>query len=180
MSFAIDKFGSTLIVQPEGQINSANAVAFEADLMSQVDQGELRIVLDLAHLDYISSAGLRVVLLLAKKLKQAGGALMLCDLQPSVREVFEISGFLSILKVSDTRAEAIESSLKYSFQRLFVRFMPPRATVSERRDCHSSGHQAGSRPRPARTGVASCLSRGTKKSPSGRARPSWRSCAAAI
>lgn len=73
-----------------------------------------------------------------------------------------------------------ESSLKYSFQRLFVRFMPPRATASERQDCHSSGHQAGSRPRPARTGVASCLSRGTKKSPSGRARPSWRSCAAAI
>src|SRR5690606_11947035 len=49
-----------------------------------------------------------------------------------------------------------ESSLKYSFQRLFVRFMPPRATASERRDCHSSGHQTGSRPRPARTGVASC------------------------
>ncbi|MDR4126665.1 transposase, partial [Yanghanlia caeni] len=47
---------------------------------------------------------------------------------------------------------ANESSLKYSFQRLFVRFMPPRATVSERRDCHSSGHQAGrgqGRPEPA-------------------------------
>ena len=65
------------------------------------------MVLDLARLDYISSAGLRVVLLLAKKLKQAGGALALCDIQPSVREVFEISGFLAILTVCDTRAQAV-------------------------------------------------------------------------
>ncbi|KAB0614663.1 STAS domain-containing protein [Castellaniella defragrans] len=107
MPFAIDKSGSALIFQPEGQVNSANAAAFEADLMTQVDKGEHRIVLDLARLDYISSAGLRVVLLLAKKLKQAGGALVLCDIQPNVREVFEISGFLAILKVCATRADAV-------------------------------------------------------------------------
>ncbi|WP_368640219.1 STAS domain-containing protein [Castellaniella ginsengisoli] len=107
MPFAIEKSGTVLVCQPQGLINSANAAAFEADLMAQVDKGEQRIVLDLARLDYISSAGLRVVLLLAKKLKQAGGALILCDIQPNVREVFEISGFLAILKVCDTRAEAI-------------------------------------------------------------------------
>lgn len=107
MPFAIEKSGTALIFQPEGLVNSANAAAFEADLMAQVDKGEHRIVLDLARLDYISSAGLRVVLLLAKKLKQSGGALILCDIQPNVREVFEISGFLSILKVCATRAEAV-------------------------------------------------------------------------
>ncbi|GAA0780633.1 STAS domain-containing protein [Castellaniella ginsengisoli] len=107
MPFAIEKSGTVLVCQPQGLINSANAAAFEADLMAQVDKGEQRIVLDLARLDYISSAGLRVVLLLAKKLKQAGGALILCDIQPNVREVFEISGFLAILKVCDTRAEAV-------------------------------------------------------------------------
>ncbi|MGB3424979.1 MAG: STAS domain-containing protein [Castellaniella sp.] len=107
MPFAIDKSGSALICHPEGQVNSANAATFEADLMAQVDQGEQRIVLDMGRLDYISSAGLRVVLLLAKKLKQSGGALILCDIQPNVREVFEISGFLAILKVCATRAEAI-------------------------------------------------------------------------
>ena len=107
MPLAIEKSGSVLIVQPEGQVNSANAAAFEADLMAQDDKGEHQVVLDLGRLDYISSAGLRVVLLLAKKLKQAGGALVLCDIQPNVREVFEISGFLAILKVSDPRADAV-------------------------------------------------------------------------
>lgn len=107
MPLAIDKTGAVLILQPEGQINSANAAALESDLMAQFDKGEHKMVLDLARLDYISSAGLRVVLLLAKKLKQAGGALALCDIQPGVREVFEISGFLAILAVYDTRAQAV-------------------------------------------------------------------------
>lgn len=107
MPFVIEKSGSALICQPEGLVNSANAAVFEADLMAQFEKGERHIVLDLARLSYISSAGLRVVLLLAKKLKQADGALILCDIQPNVREVFEISGFLAILKVCETRAEAI-------------------------------------------------------------------------
>lgn len=107
MHLVIDKTDNALVFQPEGQINSANAAAFESDLMAQVDKGEHRVVLDLARLDYVSSAGLRVVLLLAKKLKQAGGALVLCDLQPSVREVLEISGFLAILTVCDNRAQAL-------------------------------------------------------------------------
>ena len=55
-------------------------------------------MLDLGRLDYISSAGLRVVLIAAKRLKSVGGALVLCTLNPSVREVFEISGFASILE----------------------------------------------------------------------------------
>jgi stage II sporulation protein AA (anti-sigma F factor antagonist) len=109
MPFAIEKSGSALIFQPEGLVNSANAAAFEADLMAQVEKGEHRIVLDLGRLDYISSAGLRVVLLLAKKLKQLGGALILCDIQPNVREVFEISGFLTILKVCASREEAVKA-----------------------------------------------------------------------
>ena len=107
MHLAIDKIDQVIVLQPEGQINSANAAALEADFMAQFDKGEHKIVLDLARLDYVSSAGLRVMLLLAKKLKQAGGALVLCDIQPNVREVLEISGFLAILAVRDTRAEAL-------------------------------------------------------------------------
>ena len=107
MALAIDKIGSTLWVSAEGQINSGNASTIEADLLSHVDNGEHQIVLDLAQLGYISSAGLRVVLLLAKRLKQHDGKLVLCGMQPNVREVFDISGFLAILKVVDTRDQAL-------------------------------------------------------------------------
>ena len=62
----------------------------------------------MTELSYISSAGLRVVLVLAKRLKQAGGKLVIYGMQPHVREVFDISGFLAILNVTATRNEAVE------------------------------------------------------------------------
>ena len=66
-----------------------------------------QLVLDFAALDYISSAGLRLVLVLAKRLKQERGRLVLCAMQPHVHEVFDISGFLAILDVQATRQEAL-------------------------------------------------------------------------
>ena len=107
MALVIDKVEGTVVVSAEGQINSGNASAIESDLLSQLDKGEHRMVLDLALLSYISSAGLRVVLLLAKRLKQVNGKLVLCGLQSRVREVFDISGFLAILTVVDTREDAL-------------------------------------------------------------------------
>ena len=112
MTLAIEKIGDTLVVSLEGQINSGNASAVEADLLAQLDKGEQGIVLDLTNLNYISSAGLRVVLLLAKRLKQNGGALTLCGMQPHVHEVFDISGFLAILAVAATREEALQRAAR--------------------------------------------------------------------
>lgn len=107
MKLAIEKIENALVVSPAGQVNSANAGGLETDLLAQVEKGEHKIVLDLSQLDYISSAGLRVILLLAKRLKQHAGGLVLCDIQPQVREVFDISGFLAILTVTDTREAAL-------------------------------------------------------------------------
>lgn len=62
--------------------------------------------MDLEQLAYISSAGLRVVLMAAKRARRSGGRLLLCCLSPAVRELFEISGFLKILDVCADRDEA--------------------------------------------------------------------------
>ena len=91
----------------QGQINSANAAAIESEVLTLVDGGAKNLVLDFAALDYISSAGLRMVLVVAKRLKGEGGQLVLSGMQPHVREVFDISGFLAILNVEPTRAEAL-------------------------------------------------------------------------
>lgn len=107
MSLTSEKNGSVLMVSAAGQINSANAAEIESKLLNWVEQGERQCVLDLSQLDYISSAGLRVVLVLAKRLKQNSGHLVLCSLQPHVHEVFDISGFLSILDVVDSRSTAL-------------------------------------------------------------------------
>ncbi len=95
-----------LVLMPEGRLDSNNAAAAEAEVFALLDDGSARVVLDLDRLEYISSAGLRLVLMTAKRLKQVGGKLALCGLKPQVREVFEISGFVSILTVVGSRQEA--------------------------------------------------------------------------
>ncbi|MEY4750686.1 MAG: hypothetical protein RIQ60_2900 [Pseudomonadota bacterium] len=82
-----------------GRVDSASAGEMERALASAYAQAGQKVVLDLSGLDYISSAGLRVVLMMAKRAKQSSGRLVLCGLSASVREVFEISGFLKILEV---------------------------------------------------------------------------------
>jgi stage II sporulation protein AA (anti-sigma F factor antagonist) len=66
-----------------------------------------KVALDFTKLDYISSAGLRVLLGAAKTLLASGGSLGIFGLNPSVREVFEISGFSTILAVYPSEAEAL-------------------------------------------------------------------------
>ena len=107
MTIAIEPTAAATIVPLQGQINSANAAAIEAQVLALVDGGTKNLILDFAGLDYISSAGLRMVLVVAKRLKQESGLLVLCGMQPHVREVFDISGFMAILNVVATRDDAV-------------------------------------------------------------------------
>ena len=108
MTIAIEPTDKAHIIALEGQVNSSNAATVETEVLAVVNQGAKNVLLNMTELSYISSAGLRVVLVLAKRLKQAGGKLVIYGMQPHVREVFDISGFLAILTVTGTRAEALE------------------------------------------------------------------------
>jgi anti-anti-sigma factor len=96
-------------MRPKGRIDSATGPAFEKDVLQQIDQGQRRMLIDFAELIYISSAGLRVVLLAAKRMKSAGGKLALCSLNPQIAEVFEISGFSRILDIHPSRDAALST-----------------------------------------------------------------------
>ena len=108
MTIAAETTASATIVSLQGQINSANAATVETEVLAVLQKGAKNVLLNMTELSYISSAGLRVVLVLAKRLKQAGGKLVIYGMQPHVREVFDISGFLAILNVTATRNEAVE------------------------------------------------------------------------
>lgn len=69
--------------------------------------GTPHLAIDLSQLDYISSAGLRVLLVVAKKVQQAKGKVVLFGLGPNVREVFSISGFDKIFAIRDDAAAAL-------------------------------------------------------------------------
>ena len=99
MELSNRKEGNTRVVSVKGRMDAVTAPEFEKSVETMMGEGETAFVVDLAELDYISSAGLRSILALAKKLKTNGGSLQLAALQDTVKEVFDISGFSSILPV---------------------------------------------------------------------------------
>lgn len=96
-----------LVLALKGRLDSVNAGAVELQITDEIKRGANRLVLDFSEVPYVSSAGLRVVLVVAKRLKEVGGKLVLIGLTPSVHEVFGISGFLQILTVCEDRDAAM-------------------------------------------------------------------------
>ncbi|WP_320169091.1 STAS domain-containing protein [Maridesulfovibrio sp.] len=91
----------------KGRLDSNTSNDFEERLLGSIQNGESRIILDFEDLEYISSAGLRVLLKAARELKGGDGKLMLCELKDYIREVFDLSGFVSFLPIYSTRAECV-------------------------------------------------------------------------
>lgn len=98
----------TPVVTVTGRVDAVTAPDLETEFNSCIDDGGTAIIADLSGLEYISSAGLRVILAAAKRLKTSGGDILLAGLTGPVKEVFEISGFYSIFKVFDSPDEALK------------------------------------------------------------------------
>ena len=103
-------YDGILVLSPEGRIDHANSENFRTGLGPFVDRcksdGE-RIVLDLAGVDYISSAGLRCFMLAEKQAKAQGGTIVVAAMQPVVKEIFEISRFTLVFETFATVREAL-------------------------------------------------------------------------
>jgi anti-anti-sigma factor len=108
MDIQTRKDGQTLIAALQGRLDAVTAKQFDEAFAGWVAAGERRFLFSLAHLDYISSAGLRCFLAAAKQLKAAQGQMVLCGLVAAVAEVFRISGFDTLLTIRDTEAAALQ------------------------------------------------------------------------
>lgn len=98
--------GTLATVAVAGTIDTRAAGDFEATLVKAVEGGAKRIVIDFARVDLITSAGIRVLVMFAKRLHGSGGGLALCALTPDVRRVFDIAGLASQFRIAATRDEA--------------------------------------------------------------------------
>lgn len=106
MDIKEDKIDGQIVIYLSGRIDSTASVEFEEKLIEIIDKGSHNMIADFEKIQFISSAGLRVLLLAAKKIKPYGGKLMLSNMSKDVREVFDISGFSSIFEIHTTAAEA--------------------------------------------------------------------------
>jgi len=98
--------GGVLVVAPVGRLDSVTSADLETRLLAHLAAGEAALVIDMAGVEYISSAGLRVLLSVAKKLR-GRGRIALCSLGRSVRQVFELAGFLPLFTIEDSREPAV-------------------------------------------------------------------------
>lgn len=112
-------YGDVLVLSPEGRIDHANSEDFRQALSPFIERcnanGE-RMVLDLAGVDYISSAGLRCFMIAEKQAKAQGGTIVVAGMQPVVNEIFEISRFTLVFatfaSVRDALAKISPAALK--------------------------------------------------------------------
>ncbi|MEM5581691.1 STAS domain-containing protein [Roseibium sp. AS2] len=100
--------GGVTVVRPAGKLDTLSARTFEAYLKGLADANAGPLLIDMEKVDYVTSFGLRSLLIIAKLLAPSGGKLVLFQVNPSVIEVLKISGFLKILTVADTLASAKE------------------------------------------------------------------------
>lgn len=108
MQIEVKTSGDVEVLEFEGKLDTQTSAAALAEITQVMDGGAKKFLLNFEKLDYISSAGLRILLVAAKQLNAAGGELRICCLNDVVREVFEISGFLTILTVRGSEAEALD------------------------------------------------------------------------
>ncbi|MBW2558902.1 MAG: STAS domain-containing protein [Deltaproteobacteria bacterium] len=95
------------LVSVTGRMDAVSSPEFEKELGRLIGEGNVNFVIDLNGLDYISSSGLRSVLVTAKKLKGVKGQILLASLQAVVKEVFAISGFSTIIPIYESIEEAM-------------------------------------------------------------------------
>ena len=103
------KKGTVVLLTLIGRLDASTSPKLEERMLALIDGGEKQILFNLEQLDYISSAGLRVLLMAAKKLKGVNGKIVLASLKDQIREVFEIAGFSAIFPIFDNEDNALKS-----------------------------------------------------------------------
>jgi anti-anti-sigma factor len=96
------------VLAPAGRIDTTTSPAVEDAVRGAVDAGARALLVDFTEVEYISSAGLRVFLVLAKRMRDLGGRVVLCGMGQPVRQVFQLAGFLPLFTIDPTREAALD------------------------------------------------------------------------
>jgi anti-anti-sigma factor len=108
MQIREEKEGDVLIVSVDDRLDSFTSDEFENLLLQRIESGQRFFLLDWTKLDYVNSAGLKALLLAAKKLDPVKGQIILCGLATNVQMVFDLTGFHHLFTLKPDRAAALE------------------------------------------------------------------------
>jgi stage II sporulation protein AA (anti-sigma F factor antagonist) len=102
--------GAVTVLEVDGRLDSANAPKMQERVAALLGKAPSSVLLDLSKVEYISSAGFRSLLLLARQATQTQARFVLCGLTPKVRQLFDLGGFLDILPIAQTREEGLAAA----------------------------------------------------------------------
>jgi len=107
MDLSEQQVGRVWVVTARGRLDATTSNMFAQKIDALVTGSEPRLLVDFADVDFVSSAGLRAVLMLVKKVKSLKGTLALCAVQAPVREVLDITGFAGMIDIHAERMAAL-------------------------------------------------------------------------
>jgi anti-anti-sigma factor len=107
MDLSEQQIGRVWVVTARGRLDGATSGLFEQRINALFSGSEPRLLVDFSDVEFVSSAGLRAVLTLVKKIKALKGGVALCAVQAPVQEVLDITGFAGMIDIHPDRAEAL-------------------------------------------------------------------------
>ncbi len=110
MDLTQEKVGAVIILQVKGRIDSSTSPELNKGLMAILEAPKVRLLVDLGQLEYISSAGFRILLLAAKRADEKESRLVLCGLSAKVKQFFDLGGFLDLFTVVGSREEGVAAA----------------------------------------------------------------------
>jgi putative anti-sigma factor antagonist btrV len=109
MEISQEKVNDIAVVSLKGRLNVTTTAELEQVFTKLLEEKQTKVLVECRELEYISSAGLRVLLTAAKQFKKISGEIALAGLSQNVKQVFEISGFTSIFPIYTTQDEAVKA-----------------------------------------------------------------------
>mgnify|MGYP001765895472 CR=1 FL=1 len=111
MNLSDSKMGKAAVVEVSGRMDASSSPVFEAHCDKLIAKGETVFILDFDELEYLSSAGLRSILTILKKVKPLGGKVVICGAKGTAKDIFDISGFSSMFPMKDTLEDAAKLAM---------------------------------------------------------------------
>ena len=105
METKIEEKGEVIVVRLEGRLDAASSPQLEKKLHSIIESGYFKLILNFSSVDYLSSAGMRLMLAISKKLKSLEGKLVACQMSDDVMEVIKMAGFQQVIEIYPSEEE---------------------------------------------------------------------------
>lgn len=105
METLVEEKGEVVVVRLKGRLDAASSPQVEKKINAIIESGHFKLLLNLAGVDYLSSAGMRLMLSVSKKLKHLEGKVVACNLSDEVLEVIKMAGFNQVLELYPSEEE---------------------------------------------------------------------------